>query len=111
MKKLAIITTHPIQYYAPVFQLLHQQKKLKIRVFYTLGESGLNPHDPGFGRNIYWDIPLLKGYACQFQKNTAPKPGSDRFFGIKNPYLIKEIKAWKADAVLVYGWAYLSHLK
>ncbi|MVN20617.1 glycosyltransferase family 4 protein [Mucilaginibacter arboris] len=111
MKRLAIITTHPIQYYAPVFSLLHQQKKIEIKVFYTLGEAGLKQTDPGFGRSISWDIPLLQGYPYQFQKNTAKNPGSDRFLGIKNPDLIKEIKSWKADAVLVYGWAYLAHLK
>ena len=111
MKKLAIITTHPIQYYAPVFQLLHLQKKMEIKVFYTLGEVGMNQHDPGFGKKINWDIPLLQNYPYQFQKNTAKKPGSHSFWGIKNPDLISEIKAWKADAILVYGWAYQSHLQ
>lgn len=111
MKKLAIITTHPIQYYAPVFKLMHEQKKIEVRVFYTLGEVGMNQHDPGFGKKVNWDIPLLQGYTFQFQKNIAKKPGSHSFWGIKNPDLISEIKAWKADAVLVYGWAYQSHLQ
>ena len=111
MKKLAIITTHPIQYYAPVFSFLHQQKKIEIKVFYTLGEVGMNQHDPGFGKKVEWDLPLLQGYPYQFQKNTAKKPGSHSFWGIKNPDLISEIKAWKADAILVYGWAYQSHLQ
>lgn len=111
MKKLAIITTHPIQYYAPLFQLLNQHKKLEIKVFYTWGEAGLNPNDPGFGLKISWDIPLLEGYDYQFEKNTAKHSGSHGFWGIKNPDLIKNIKAWKADALLVFGWAYQSHLQ
>ncbi len=109
--RLAIITSHPIQYYAPVFKLLHQQKKLDVKVFYTLGESGKNQYDPGFNQKISWDIPLLEGYDFQFQTNTAKKPGSDHFRGIINPNLIHEIEAWKADAILVYGWAYQAHLK
>lgn len=109
--RLAIITTHPIQYYAPVFKLLHQQKKLEIKVFYTLGEKGLNPYDVGFERNISWDIPLLEGYIFQFEKNTSKKPCSHSFWGIKNPDLIENIKVWQADALLVYGWAYHSHLQ
>jgi glycosyltransferase involved in cell wall biosynthesis len=111
IKKLAIVTTHPIQYYAPIFQLLHQHKKLEIKIFYTWGEAGLNPNDPGFGRNISWDIPVLEGYNFQFEKNTAKNPGSHRFWGIKNHSLTKNIKAWKADALLVFGWAYQSHLQ
>lgn len=109
--RLAIITTHPIQYYAPLFKLLNQHKKLEIKVFYTWGEAGLNPNDPGFGRNISWDLPLLDGYDFQFEENTAKKPGSHGFWGIKNPDLIKNIKAWKADVLLVFGWAYQSHLQ
>lgn len=109
--RLAIITSHPIQYYAPVFKLLHQQKKLDVKVFYTLGESGKNQYDPGFNQKISWDIPLLEGYDFQFQTNTAKKPGSDHFRGIINPNLIHEIETWKADAILVYGWAYQAHLK
>ncbi|MGI4751809.1 MAG: glycosyltransferase family 4 protein [Janthinobacterium lividum] len=109
--KLAIISTHLIQYYAPVFKLLNQQKNLDIKVFYTLGEGGKNQFDPGFNQKISWDIPLLDGYDFQFQKNSAKKPGSDHFWGIINPNLIHEIEAWKADAILVYGWAYQAHLK
>jgi len=108
--RLAIITSHPIQYYAPVFKLLHQQQKLDVRVFYTLGASE-NLYDPGFNQKISWDIPLLDRYDFQFQKNTAKKPGSDHFWGIINPNLIQEIESWKADAILVYGWAYHAHLK
>ena len=40
MKKLAIISTHPIQYYAPIFfQLL--SKEIELKVFYTAGEQSL----------------------------------------------------------------------
>ena len=60
MKKLAIITTHPIQYNAPWFKLLAERKNIIIKVFYTWSQV-LNEekYDPGFGKNIEWDIPLL----------------------------------------------------
>lgn len=109
--RLAIITTHPIQYYAPLFKLMHQRKKVEVKVFYTLGEAGLKQFDPGFGKAITWDIPLLQGYDFQFQKNTSKNPGSHHFWGAVNPGLIRETEAWKADAILVYGWAYYAHLK
>lgn len=63
MKRLAIITTHPIQYNAPLFKLLTQRNNITIKVFYTWGKSVLeNKYDPGFKKNIEWDIPLLDGY-------------------------------------------------
>lgn len=109
MKKLAIITTHPIQYYAPVFKLLAQ--KADIKVFYTAGGAPQKPQfEPGFGREIKWDIPLLEGYSHEFIENTAKKPGTDRFNAIVNPTLLAKISSYKPDAILVYGWAYRSHL-
>ena len=111
MIRLAIITTHPIQYNAPLFKLLSERSKIQIKIFYTWGETALNKFDPGFGKNIEWDIPLLNGYEYSFVKNISSNPGSHHFSGIDNPGLVKAIEAWEADAVLVYGWAFKSHLK
>lgn len=112
MKRLAIITSHPIQYNAPLFRLLAERSRIEMKVFYTWGEAVLeNKFDPGFGKTITWDIPLLEGYDHIFVKNIAANPGSHHFKGIDNPSLVKEIEAWEATAVLVYGWAFKSHLK
>jgi glycosyltransferase involved in cell wall biosynthesis len=109
--RLAIITTHPIQYYAPVFKLLHEKQQVDIKVFYTWGESAQQKFDPGFGKTISWDVPLTDGYPYEWVENTSADPGSHHFKGIVNPGLITQIKGWQADAILVYGWAYDSHLK
>lgn len=111
-KKLAIITTHPIQYNAPLFKLLTERSQIEIKVFYTWGESVLqNKFDPGFSKIIAWDIPLLNGYSYEFLENTADDKGSHHFNGIINPGLIKAIQQFKADCVLVFGWSFNSHLK
>lgn len=110
-KRLAIITTHPIQYNAPLFELLTQRGVIEVMVFYTWGRSVLqNKFDPGFGKVINWDIDLLKGYKYNFVQNVSNNPGSNHYNGIDNPTIIKEIELWKADAVLVYGWNFKSHL-
>src|SRR5258708_7599028 len=101
MKKLAIVTTHPIQYYAPVFKLLHQRGRVNIKVFYTWGKNAENKYDPGFEKKIEWDVPLLDGYSYQWQKNAANDPGTHHFNGIDNPEIINEISQWRPDAVLV----------
>ena len=112
MKNLAIITTHPIQYYAPLFRLLTQRGKVNIKVFYTWGEEAKGKiFDPGFGAMRSWDIPLLEGYSYEFVKNVSKSPGSSHFGGIVNPDIIERIKVFNADALLVFGWAFNSHLK
>lgn len=110
-KKLAVIITHPIQYYAPVFQLLTEKGNIDLKVFYTWGEDSIAKFDPGFGKKIEWDIPLLEGYSYEFLKNTSPQPGSHHFKGIENPDALKRIEEYIPDALLVYGWSYRSHLK
>jgi glycosyltransferase involved in cell wall biosynthesis len=112
MMKLAIITSHPIQYNAPLFKLLTQRGNVSIKVFYTWGKKSIEPKfDPGFGKTIKWDIPLLDGYDYEFLENTSTKPGSSHFKGIINPDIIKKINEFQPTALLVYGWAFKSHLK
>jgi len=111
-KRLAIITTHPIQYNAPLFALLTERGIIDLKVFYTWGETVLeNKYDPGFGKIINWDIDLLKGYQYEFIENVAADKGSHHFKGIDNPGLIRKIQVYKPDAILVYGWPLKSHYK
>lgn len=111
MKKLAVITTHPIQYNAPLFKLLTLRKNLQVKVFYTWGQAHDKVFDTGFSIYRTWDIPLLEGYEYEFVENVAAKPGSHHFNGIINPLLIKKVEAYKPDAALVIGWCFNSHLK
>jgi glycosyltransferase involved in cell wall biosynthesis len=109
--RLAIISTHPIQYYAPIFQALTQSGFLQPKVFFTWSQTaGTAVADPGFGRAIAWDIPLLEGYEFEFVPNSAARPGTEHFWGIRNPSLISVMEKWGADAVLVFGWNLASHL-
>jgi glycosyltransferase involved in cell wall biosynthesis len=109
--RLAIVSTHPIQYYAPIFQLLARSEALRVKVFYTWSQvAGGNVADPGFGRAITWDIPLLEGYEFEFVPNVASRPGTEHFWGLRNPTLTRAVETWKPDAVLVFGWNSASHL-
>lgn len=110
--KIALISTHPIQYNAPFFRLLAEHNEIELKVFYSWGEKAIeSKFDPDFGRVIKWDIPLLESYNHHFTRNTAKKPGSDHFWGIINPDLISEIKEFKPDVIWVWGWSFYSHLQ
>lgn len=117
-RKLAVITTHPIQYYAPVFRELASggaraaDTALDLKVFYTWSQSADSElFDAGFGAAVAWDVPLLAGYAYEFVPNVAADPGVHHFRGLQNPELVKAIEAWGADAVLIIGWSHHSHLR
>jgi len=110
MIRIAIVTTHPIQYNAPFFKALAESGTFQIKVFYTWEKSEKPNYDEGFKKTIAWDIPLLQGYDYTFVKNTSKIQDSKHFFRIKNPTLNREIKSWNADAILIYGWNFHSHL-
>ncbi|HMO33457.1 MAG TPA: glycosyltransferase family 4 protein [Lacibacter sp.] len=112
MKKLAIITSHPIQYNAPMFRLLAQRGRIHVRVFYTWGQTKEGEvYDPDFQKAFRWDIPLLDGYEHEFIHNLSENPGAGHFRGIINRDLIPRIDAFQPDALLVFGWSFHSHLK
>ena len=108
--RLAIISTHPIQYNAPWFKILAGKKDIELKVFYTWSQRQEELFDAKFGREIRWDIPLLEGYDYSFVENPARDPGNHHFFGITCPSLIKEIKDWNATHLLVMGWNFKAHL-
>lgn len=110
--KLAIISTHPIQYHAPLFRALALEFDIRPRAFYTWSQAAQEPQfDAGFGGDVQWDIPLLEGYEYEFVRNVSKRPSPDRHAGVVNPTLIPAIESWGADAVLVFGWNLSSHLR
>ena len=42
--------------------------------------------------------------------NLSSDPGTHHFFGLRNPTLIDQVKAWNPDVVHITGWAWLSHM-
>lgn len=107
-KKLAIITSHPVQYYAPWFQYLAQESGLFIRVFYLWDFGVTRQVDAGFQQLVQWDVPLLSGYDYEFVANTSEDPGTKHFRGLRNPQLTERVKAFNPDAVLMIGYNYES---
>jgi glycosyltransferase involved in cell wall biosynthesis len=108
--RLAMIVTHPIQYYVPLYRRLALRNDVEIKVFFTWHGAKKKQYDPGFKRDIAWDIPLTDRYESEVVPNIARRPGSDHFWGIRTPSLVSRVMAWKPDAVHVTGYAYASHL-
>jgi glycosyltransferase involved in cell wall biosynthesis len=104
--RLAILSTHPIQYHAAWFRALAARTDLEIHVYYCHKATPQEQSRAGFGVEFDWDIPLLDGYPHSFLKNIAKLAGHGSFGGFDSPELKEIIKRREFDAVLVNGWHY-----
>lgn len=107
--RLAILTTHPIQYYGPLFREL--ARRLDIEVFFAHRASPEEQARAGFGHPFDWDLDLTEGYAHAFLANVARVPGVDAFLGCDTPEIGDRLRQGGFDALLLTGWASKTYLQ
>ena len=64
--RLGVLALHPIQYHAPLYQLLASRGRVKLDVMFLRDTGSRLAVDPGFGVPVAWDIELLSGYEHSF---------------------------------------------
>ncbi|GIW56726.1 MAG: hypothetical protein KatS3mg082_3130 [Nitrospiraceae bacterium] len=104
--RLAILTTHPIQYQAPWFRALARHPRLELEVLFCHRATPQDQAAAGFGVPFDWDVPLLDGYPHRFLLNAAKRPGVTSFWGLDTPEIAGLVSRGQYDAVLVNGWHY-----
>lgn len=95
--RVAILVSHPIQYFAPVYRALAVMPGIDLTVLYRTRLGVETYHDAGFGREIRWDIPLLDGYRSRFLSRGLRL---DRF----EPRIVRELVRGRFDILLVHGY-------
>ena len=110
-KRLAIFTSHPIQYQAPLFRALAASESIAPTVYFGSRHGADVAVDVGFGTAFKWDVPLLDGYEHEFLPNRASQPDVSRFRGVRlsRPEAVFANRHY--DAVLVFGWQTLAHIQ
>ena len=100
--RLAVVVSHPIQYYAPLFRAL--AARVDLEVFFGQTLSPAQQSAAGFDTAFDWDVDLLSGYRSTFLTNVARHPGPSLFNGCDTPEIGARLKAGGFDALLVMGW-------
>ncbi len=106
--KVAVVSTHPIQYHSPWFQKLAKQVDLK--VYYAVLPDQ-QQQGVGFGEAFAWDIPLLEGYDWQLIPNARKSPSLQGFFRSSTPAIYSTLADAKPDALIITGWQSLPLLQ
>lgn len=63
---IAILTTHPIQYQVPLWQMLAREGSVPFEVWYLSDHATRESRDSEFGQTFSWDIGMLEGYRHRF---------------------------------------------
>src|SRR6185369_3393054 len=107
--RVAVVSTHPIQYQVPWFRELGRQN-LELKVYYAVlpdqQRQGI-----GFGESFAWDIPLLEGYEWELLPNTKESPSTSGFLQSSTPAIYSKLAKFKPAAVIVTGWQSLPLLQ
>ncbi len=110
MYKLAILNTHPIQYFAPLYRRLAQEPDIDLTVYFCSRQGAEEYLDPGFGERIKWDVSLLDGYKNQFLRNLRRLDAVQGFWSLINPGVVSEMRKGRYDALWVNGHNYATYL-
>ena len=102
IRRLGVLLSHPVQYYAPWFR--HLAGKLELTVFYAHRQDARGQADAGFGVEFEWDTPLLEGYRYRWLTNVGRHPSVDSFTGCDTPEIYDILRSEPFDAFLVFGW-------
>ena len=108
--RVAIVVSHPIQHFAPLYRALAKQPELELKVFFC-SRIGLDSYfDPGFGVEFKWETNLLDGYDSEFL-DRANEIKKHSFLGLRSGNLGAKLASYKPDVVQVYGYGYLVALQ
>jgi glycosyltransferase involved in cell wall biosynthesis len=108
--KIAIVSTHPIQYHVPWFQKLAGEKQVDLKVYYALIPNE-QQQGVGFGVAFSWDIPLLEGYKWEAIPNKRKSPSLTGFFSSSAPAIYSLLEKERPDVVIITGWQSLPLLE
>src|ERR1700676_4506299 len=107
--RLGVVTSHPIQYQAPLFRALAE--RVNLHVYFAHRATADNQAEAGFGAGFDWDTDLTSGFPHTFLRNIAARPSITRFGGCDTPAVGSALAEDRIDALIVYGWHFKSFLQ
>lgn len=101
--KVAYFLTHPIQYQSPLIRRLIASG-IDLHVYYASDSTSRSYYDPGYSREVKWDVPLLDGYEYTVL-NAEPASGSRRAqIRSYSDQIDRALSERPADVWWLHGW-------
>jgi len=95
--RLAIATWGISHFEVPMFRLLAESPNVDLHVFYLLDPGRNREYDPDYAQGIEWGEAMLTGFSSTL---------------LEDPRMLRAtIRAWRPDAVMVYGYGWPGALR
>src|SRR4051812_12067675 len=100
--KIAVVATHPIQHFCPLYRSLASSGSIALRVFFASTAGQESYYDAGFGQLVSFQNDLTVGFDHEFLPGHLTGAGLNG--KISNPHLAERLAAFDPDVVQVYGY-------
>jgi glycosyltransferase involved in cell wall biosynthesis len=108
--RIAVLNSHPIQYFAPLYAYLNAAPDLEVTALYLSDFSIRGGKDAGFGRPVQWNFDLLAGYRSVFLGDAARTREPGGFWSLIAPQVWSELRSGRYDVVWLHGHNYAANL-
>jgi len=108
--RIAVLNSHPIQYFAPLYAYLNAAPDLEVTALYLSDFSVRGGTDAGFGRPVRWNFDLLAGYRSVFLGDAARTREPGGFWSLITPQVWSELRSGRYDVVWLHGHNYAANL-
>jgi glycosyltransferase involved in cell wall biosynthesis len=108
--RVAVLNSHPIQYFAPLYSYLNAAPDLDVTALYLSDVSIRGGRDIEFGQDVKWDLDLLAGYRSVFLGDAARTREPRGFWSLIAPQVWNEVRSGRYDVVWLHGHNYAANL-
>ncbi len=105
LTRIAIVVSHPIQYFAPWHRALATIQGVVLKVFFCSRKGVEAYYDRDFGTEVKWDIPLLDGYEWEFLSSRKPIKNLT-FWATDNPNIGEALASFHPSVVVIHGYVH-----
>jgi glycosyltransferase involved in cell wall biosynthesis len=108
--RVAVLNSHPIQYFAPLYSYLNAAPDLDVTVLYLSNFSIRGGRDCGFARDVQWNVDLLAGYRSVFLGHAASTREPGGFWSLIAPQVWGELRSGRYDVLWLHGHNYAANI-
>jgi glycosyltransferase involved in cell wall biosynthesis len=108
--RLAVVVSHPIQHFVPLYRALAARSDITLKVFFATRIGVDRTFDAEMNTAYAWDGNLLEGYDHAFL-DEADRIDQVSFRSVNNPSVTTALRTFAPTAVLIYGYAQMTALR